>query len=98
MTTRREKPLTEKLSEWSMAYRAVLEEINPNDGWEEQPTATPGFSIRSRDSGGALNARRTAALVAAMLVGQGVRGLQSEAPRGLAGETRVPVEELEDES
>lgn len=57
--TRREKTVPEKIGEWHLAYQAVLEDMRLpfNDEVDETPTSF----------------LRTAAIVAAMLVGQGVR-------------------------
>jgi hypothetical protein len=70
--TRREKTVAEKIGEWHLAYQAVLEEI--------QRPMLVAAKDRDLDYGSAhvvidvlaVNSR-TAAIVAAMLVGQGVR-------------------------
>ena len=62
MTPRR-PTARERIADWTLAYHVMLEEMNPNDGWEVLAEGVTG-----RNSTNAAASSRTAALAAAILV------------------------------
>jgi hypothetical protein len=64
------KTIEQKVGEWQRAYFAVVTEVFPLDYLNRMKES--GFSVESRLAY-EMQANRTAAIVAAMLVGQNVR-------------------------